>query len=95
MEQFYKDLETIYELLNVRDQHLHRFYNPKEQEDIDFLNNFCKELEIKSSDESLLAVATRVIALKEEGLVQILKKEEKSEEEIELASLKAYEIVSD
>ncbi|MCV6607015.1 MAG: invasion protein, partial [Campylobacterales bacterium] len=94
MEQFYKDLATIYELLNVRDQYLHRFYNPKEPKDIDFLNNFCQELGIEANDESLLAVATRIIALKEEGLIQTLKKEEKSEEEIEQASLKAYEIVS-
>lgn len=94
MTKFYKDLETVYDLLNIRDKQLHKFYTPKEQEDRVFLENFSKELNIPINDESLLAVATRVVALKEEGLIQILKKEGKTEEEIEQASLKAYEIVS-
>ncbi len=93
-DAFFQDLEIVYDLLMTRDKHLHRYYNPDKTEDRVFLEEFCHFLNLPVNDETFLAVATRLIALKEEGLIQQLKKYEKSEEEVETASLKAYDIVS-
>lgn len=93
-KDFLEDLEIVYSLLETRDNALHRLYTPTNDKDKTILTNILKIASLEESDESLLASATRIIALKEDGLVQLLKRAGEKEREIEKISLEIYNYIS-
>lgn len=96
-------VEEIYKLVSKRDSYLYDMYkavDPKELEyrktnqysfTMNVLENFAKKLNLKLNDESMLALLNRLIQLREDDLVKLLEKLEKSEEEILSLRKEAYQ----
>lgn len=94
---FYKDLERVYQLTQERDEYIQSFYlaldtqNPKR----DFLDSFLSENSIYITQESRYAIANRLVALRDDSLVQILKQDGYSKESIIELKERAYLWVSE
>lgn len=93
-EKFLKDLKTAYAILVERDKEVHRLYTPDAKEKA-FLGELLAMTELKVCPENEMAAAGRIVALKEDGLVQALKKSGKNEAEIDAISLAVYRFVAD
>ncbi len=92
---FLNQLEEVYALLETRDSHLARLYTPQSDEDKKIIQTLINIAGLEENEESMLASATRIIALKEDGLVQLLKRAQKDEQEIEKISSKVFSYVAD
>jgi hypothetical protein len=98
MQQFQRDLEKLYDHTKKRQEGLSEFYravddegdNPKRTMIDGFLNT-CK---IASTKESRLAVATRIVTLRDDLLSSLFKKEGLSEEQVIAYKEQAYQFSS-
>ena len=94
MGGFINDLEITYRLSKEYSLLGQKFYkNLKNNKDLTFIDKCLKDLNIKINKESRYAFINRLVALREDSLINILKKEKV--QNIEAVLLKAYEIVSD
>ena len=89
---FYSDIEIIYDYTTknrTKRYDLFKFLDKKCKER-EFLDEFLTENNIEINSESLYAIAARVVFLKEDSLLQYLKKNNFSEEKIEQILENAY-----
>ena len=98
--KFIEDLNTLYSYLDNQQEEYNLLFSYLENNKLDKLSiidefyNFL-DLNIKLDDELRLALITRLISLRSDSLVQVLKKESYSKEDIEELELKAYEFVKE
>lgn len=92
---FFSDLEIIYEYTDRKTILRYKLFSflDKSCKERQFLDDFLIENKIEINKESLYAIAARVVFLKEDSLVQYLKKEKFDEKKIELILENAYEFV--
>ncbi|RAX58180.1 hypothetical protein CCZ01_03655 [Helicobacter monodelphidis] len=95
---FYADLNQFCQIVQWRDDSLNRLYlelendkNPEIQNLIQMLNT----LNIQDTQPHRLALLTRLVQLQESAIIQILKKAQKSDEEIKEAKKILYNWVKD
>lgn len=96
---FMKDLEEVQNLLVRFNEEADSYYllmekgekNPEHQKEVD---SFLSELSLPHDDESRLAAITRLVALRDDSLVQLLKKHGRNDSEIERSKELAYQWVS-
>ncbi len=96
-ESFYKDLQTIYEEIEKRDAKLHSAYNILDSgtnELSKVIEDFLKEMDLEKDEESIIAALNRIVSLREDSLVEVLKKRGFTKEEIIDKKEKAYLFVS-
>lgn len=89
---FYSDIEIIYDYTSknsVEKYNLFKFLDKKCKER-QFLDDFLTENNIEINSESLYSITARVVFLKEDSLIQYLKKNNFSEEKIEQILENAY-----
>ena len=94
--QFIYDLQKIYDYLDnekAKTNELLKFLENKEFEKLKLIDDFAKDLDLKMSDDLRFALVTRLVNLRDDSLVQVLKKLEKSEKEIIEIQEKAYQFV--
>ena len=92
---FYSDIEIIYDYTSkksIEKYNLFKFLDKKCKER-QFLDEFLTENNIEINSESLYAIAARVIFLKEDSLIQYLKKNDVNEKKIEEILENAYKFV--
>jgi hypothetical protein len=92
-DKFYKDLNQIYTYLTYRNRQLNTYYSyleKKEYEKLDIIDSFIDSLELEINDSSRLALITRLVSLRDDLLVQELKKSDFSEDEIIHKKEEAY-----
>lgn len=97
-ESFLKDLEKIYNFLNEeksKTNELIKYLENKEFEKLGMIDEFAKVLDLQMKDDLRLALITRVVNLRDDSLVQVLKKLNKNEKEIIQLQEKAYIFVRD
>lgn len=95
-QNFIDNLQKIYDYLDeqkAKTNELLKFLENKEFDKLFIIDDFAKSLDLKMSDDLRFALVTRLVNLRDDSLVQVLKKLEKSEEEIIEIQEKAYQFV--
>ena len=95
-QNFIDDLQKIYDYLDeqkAKTNELLKFLENKEFDKLFIIDDFAKSLDLKMSDDLRFALVTRLVNLRDDSLVQVLKKLEKSEKEIIDIQEKAYQFV--
>ncbi|MEN5386941.1 invasion protein CiaB [Aliarcobacter skirrowii] len=95
-QNFIDDLQKIYDYLDnekAKTNELLKFLENKEFDKLFIIDDFAKSLDLKISDDLRFALVTRLVNLRDDSLVQVLKKLEKSEKEIIKIQEKAYQFV--
>ena len=93
-EQFLTDIQKLYNFITEQKNEINQLYTYLEQKQYDKLqviDKFTKYLELHPSDELNLALITRLINLRDDSLVQILKKQKIDELKIIELQEKAYQ----
>ncbi|OQX75533.1 MAG: invasion protein, partial [Epsilonproteobacteria bacterium 4484_65] len=98
-QQFMKDLQVIYDELQIRQANLNRYYELlDEKKGHDRANKvvdaFLSLIDIPRNKESEMAVLTRIVNLREDALEQVLEKHGCSKEEIVMKKELAYGFAS-
>ena len=96
--QFLNDVNEIYEFLNGQKNNVNKLIEHLENKDYDkleIIENFASSLELKMSDDLRFALVTRLVNLRDDSLVQVLKKLELSDNKIIELQEKAYLFVKD
>lgn len=99
-EEFLNDIQKIYDYINDKKESVNKLYNyleNKEYDKLTLIDQFASKLgiEVNIDDEIRLALITRVVNLRDDSLIQVLKKLEKSEEQIIELQEKAYLFAKD
>jgi hypothetical protein len=98
-EQFEQELQELYDYLENQKTTINQLYSYLENNQLDkltIIDDFAKHLEIDTlSNDITLALITRLVNLRDDSLVQVLKKLDKTEDEIIELQEKAYSFVKD
>ncbi len=97
-EKFIEDLNDIYEYLDFQKSSTNKllsFLENNEFEKLELIDEFAKFLDLEMNENLRVALTTRLVNLRDDSLVQVLKKLEKNEEEIIELQEKAYCFVRD
>ena len=97
-QTFIEDTQKIYDYITTEKAHLNRLFEYLEKEQIDkltIIDDFAKILNLDDNltNEKRLSLIARLVSLRDDSLVQTLKKEDKSSEEIIELQEKAYQFV--
>jgi len=97
-EQFFKDLEEVYKIIERNHKEVSTFYDVLEvggeSEKLDFINSFLEKIELEVTSENQMSAISRLVNLRDDSLSQSLKKAGFSEEEIIEKKEEAYLWVS-
>jgi hypothetical protein len=97
-EQFLNDLQKIYDFLDEqksKTNELIKHLENKEYDKLTIIEEFAKTLNLEMKDDLRLALVTRLVNLRDDSLVQVLKKLDKNEKEIIELQEKAYQFIKD
>jgi len=97
-EQFLTDLQKIYDFLNEQKTQTNKLISHLENEEFDklgLIDDFAKALKLEMTSDLRFALVTRLVNLRDDSLVQVLKKLEKNEKEIISYQEKAYDFVKE
>ena len=92
-KKFNKDLETIYNLVGKRDDEISKFYDilqDNRHDKREFFEEFLNSQGIKIDNDSLFAIVSRIVNLRDDSLTQILKKQDFNEKDTILIKENAY-----
>ncbi|RXJ96674.1 CiaB protein [Arcobacter sp. AHV-9/2010] len=95
-QNFIDDLQKIYDYLDKEKANTNKlleFLENKEFDKLTIIDEFAKSLDLQMSSDLRFALLTRLVNLRDDSLVQVLKKLEKSEKEIIDIQEKAYQFV--
>ena len=96
-EKFENDLEKLYNYIGEEKNKINRLYKYLENNELSelkIIDDFANDLKIDNiTNEIRLALITRLVSLRDDSLVQVLKKLQNSEDEIIDLQEKAYQFV--
>jgi hypothetical protein len=95
---FLDNLAEVYEFLNSQKEHINKLISNLENEEFDkleIINDFANTLGLTMSDDLRFALVTRLVNLRDDSLVQVLKKDHKNDLEIIELQEKAYLFVKE
>ena len=97
-EQFLKDIQNLYDFISTQKADINKLYEyleKNEDDKLDLIKQFSNKLNLELTSSLKLALITRVVNLRDDGLVQVLKKLEKTEDEIVQIQEEAYQFVKE
>ncbi len=97
-EKFLDDLKEIYEFLEAQKTSVNRlieYLENKEFDKLTIIDQFASNLSLELNDDLRFALVTRLVNLRDDSLVQVLKKMKKNDDEIIELKEKAYCFVRD
>ncbi len=97
-EQFYSDLGEVYEIISKKQDEINAYYlvlEDEESEKLEFIDSFLKRIDVEISKQNRLAAINRLVTLREDMLLQILKKSGFDEEEVIKRKEEAYNWVAE
>jgi len=94
-QEFEKNLERVYDFSLEMNKQIGKYFESVDEkgEKRDFIGDFLNKNNLEVNEESILAVAQRLVFLREDGLEQFMKKNNYSEEKIENIKQSSYEWV--
>ncbi len=98
---FLRDLDEFQRLLSTHNSRVESYYDLLEdsidEQDLRWqhLQEILQTLELKPSKENLLALITRLVSMRDDSMIQVLKKAGRDPESIELSRHQAYAWVSE
>ena len=96
--KFLDNLAEVYEFLNSQKTHVNKLIlnlENKEFDKLEIINEFANVLGLEMSDDLRFALVTRLVNLRDDSLVQVLKKDKKNDSEIIDFQEKAYLFVKE
>ena len=84
-EQFLKDVQKIYDFISNQKCDINRLFEYLETSQkgkLGIINDFASHLKLELSEDLTVALVTRLVNLRDDSLVQVLKKQGKNEQEI-------------
>lgn len=96
--KFLEDVQKLYENLSDRKKEVNKLYEFLENnqfENLTIIDEFAKNLSLEMSDDLRVALVGRLVSLRDDSLVQVLKKRELSEQKIIALVELAYLFVSE
>jgi hypothetical protein len=97
-KNFLKDLAEVYDFLDSQKESVNKlitYVENKEYDKLTLIDKFAETLNLEMQEDLRLALVTRVVNLRDDSLVQVLKKLGKNENEIIELQEKAYCFVRD
>jgi len=97
-DQFLTDIQKLYDFISTQKNDINQLYTyleKKQYDNLEIINKFTEHLQLEISDDLSLALITRLINLRDDSLVQILKKQELDEAKIIELQEKAYQFSKD
>ncbi|WP_321468189.1 invasion protein CiaB [Halarcobacter sp.] len=97
-KKFIDDLTEVYEFLDAQKNNVNKLISYLENNEFDkltIIDDFAKALDLEMKDDLRVALITRLVNLRDDSLVQVLKKLGKDEKEIIALQEKAYIFVRD
>ncbi len=97
-EKFLDDLTQIYEYLDSQKSNINKLISCLENNELDkltLIDKFASDLDLTLDDDLRFALITRLVNLRDDSLVQVLKKQNFEEEQIIELQEKAYCFVKD
>lgn len=99
IESFLNDVQRVYDFIDEEKNQINRLYEYLEKNEIErlgLIDDFAKALDISlDNNEIRLALITKIANLRDDSLVQILKKLQYNEEQIIQLQEKAYQFTKD
>lgn len=95
-EQFLADIQKVYNFITEQKNDTNKLYEYLEKKQFDnltIIDNFAEDLKLEMGDDLRVALVTRLVSLRDDSLVQVLKKLGKSEDEIIQLQESAYGFV--
>lgn len=96
--KFLEDVQKVYQNLTNRKEEVNKLYEFLENNEFDnltLIDEFARKLSLEMSDDLRVALVSRLVSLRDDTFVQVLKKRELSESEIISLVELAYIFVSD
>ncbi|RXJ86650.1 invasion protein CiaB [Arcobacter sp. CECT 8985] len=96
--QFLKDVEKIYQFLEEQKNNTNKLITYLENNELDklsIIDEFAQKLDLQLDNNLRFALITRLVNLRDDSLVQVLKKQGKDEKEIIDLQEKAYRFVKE
>ena len=96
--KFLDNLAEVYEFLNSQKSHINKLISHLEKQEfekLEIIDEFAKYLELEMNDDLRFALVTRLVNLRDDSLVQVLKKQKKNEAQIIELQEDAYCFVRD
>lgn len=97
-DKFLNDLAEVYEYLDLQKNNINKLITYLEDEQLDkltIIEEFAQKLGLELDSNLRLALVTRLVNLRDDSLVQVLKKLGKKEDEVIALQEKAYCFVRD
>ena len=97
-KQFLEDIQKIYKFISEKKANINKLYEylEKEEDDkLEIIKSFSHKLELKLTNDLKLALITRIVSLRDDSLVQVLKKLNKTDKEIIDYQEEAYQFVKE
>lgn len=94
MTKFTQDIQTIYDFISDQKDDINKLYEYLEQdqdEKLVIIQKFAKDLGVELSNDMKLALITRLVSLRDDSLVQVLKQLDFTEAQIITLQEKAYQ----
>jgi len=96
MDKFLDDVQKVYDYITNKKATLNQLYTYLENNQFDkleIIEEFAKELDLALDEELRVALVTRLVNLRDDSLIQVIKKRDLKEKEIEKIIEKAYVFV--
>lgn len=95
---FLRDLEEFQKLLSIHNSRTESYYelveDTRDDERMKHLQEILESLDLQSSQETRLALVTRLVSLRDDSMIQVLKQLGRDQQSIERAKHLAYDWVS-
>ncbi len=98
MKNFTNDIQKIYDFISEQKSDINKLYEYLEQKQDDkltIIEDFAKDLQVELSEDMKLALITRLVNLRDDSLVQVLKQLEYNDEQIVETQEQAYQFAKD
>ncbi len=97
-ENFTNDIQKVYDYITNKKANINKLYEyleTKQYDKLTIIDDFTKQLNLTLTDDLRVALVGRVVSLRDDSLVQVLKKMDKSDDEIIVLVEIAYKFVRD
>ena len=97
-EQFLEDLQKVYDYITNKKNNLNKLYDDfanNQVKKLKLIDQFALKLDLELDNDLTLALINRIVGLRDDSLVQVLKKQNKSENQIVELLEKAYLFVGE